>query len=134
MHDHPTIEEATEFFSEIYHGAHHIPSDIKPFGSGWSINHRGDIATHDFDMLTRMVFLAHDMCYRLQVQQGAPGSVKIVVWKRSARAGDISYRHPTLEQAVAKWREKHKDEEARQDLRNVGEQPTTAQGEKAAQA
>lgn len=127
MYDHPTLEEATAFFAEIYYGEHHIPSEIKPFGSGWAINHFGSAATHDFNELTRMVFLAHDMCYRLQIQQGAPGGFKIIIWKRCARTGDISYRHPTLEQAVAKWREKHKDEEARQDLRNVGEHPTTAQ-------
>lgn len=127
MYDHLTLEEATAFFAEIYHGAHHIPSEIKPFDSGWAINHFGSAATHDFNELTRMVFLAHDMCYRLQIQQGAPGGFKIIIWKRCARTGDISYRHPTLEQAVAKWREAHKDEEARQDLRNVGEHPTTAQ-------
>jgi len=122
-----TIEEAETFFSEIYYGSHHIPSNIKQFGSGWAINHYGDIATHDFNQLTRMVFLAHDMCYRLQIQQGAPGGVKIIVWKRGVRTGDISDRHPTVEQALAIWREKHKNEEARLDIKEAGEQPTTAQ-------
>jgi hypothetical protein len=127
MNDHPTIEEAKAFFAEIYYGEHHIPSEIKPFGSGWSINHCGSVATHDFNELTRMIFLAHDMCYRLQIQQGGPGGIKIIIWKRSARTGDISYRHPTIEQALAKWRENHKNEEARQDIIEAGEQQTTAQ-------
>lgn len=99
-----TKEEATEFFAEIYYGEHHIPSEIKAFGNGWSVNDFNTPATHDYDSLTRMVFLAHDKCYRLQIQQGAPRTVKIIIWKRYEREGDISKRHPTIEMALEKWR------------------------------
>jgi len=110
-------EEAVEFFSILYYGEHHIPAKghcgahgVKEFGYGsWFVNHRGDIATYDYDFLTRMVFLAHDKCYRASVQQAGPRTIKIVVFKRSGREGDMAERHPTIEQALAQWRKTHQE-------------------------
>ena len=101
-----THQEAEDFFSEIYFGLHHIPSKIKEFGRGWSINHYGDIATFDSNALTRLVFLAHDAGYRVGISQGSPRHIKISIWKRG-RDGGITEYHPTLENALAKWRQNH---------------------------
>lgn len=103
-----TKEEATEFFSVLFFGEHHIPSDVKPFGRGWKINaYGGSLATFDFDGLTRLVFLAHDRCVRVELVQGGPGRIGIAIWKRHGRSGDISVRHPTIKCALVNWRMKH---------------------------
>ncbi len=97
---------AEDFFSELYHGRHHIPKGgLHEFGHGWCVNHYGDLATFDFDTLTRLVFLAHDRCMRAEIQMSGPGMVKICVWQRQ-RSGRISERHPTLGEAMKRWREK----------------------------
>lgn len=100
-------QDAEDFFSELYFGKHHIPGKIKPFGEGWSVNHHGDLSTFDFDALTRLVFLAHDRCMRTSIEQSGPRMIKIIIWKRDSRSGNIYSRHPTIEQALAKWRERH---------------------------
>ena len=110
-----TKAEAVKFFAELYFGEHHIPAKgccgehgVKEFGPGsWSVNHRGDMATYDYDFLTRMVFLAHDKCYRVSVQNGGPRQVKIVVFKRDYREGSMAERHPTIESALNEWRKRH---------------------------
>lgn len=103
-----TFWEAEAFFSELYFGKHHIPAGgIKPFGQGWSVNHYAEIATFDFNALTRLVFLAHDKCIRVSIMQGGPGAIKIVLHKRSSRSGSMFGRHPTIEYALSIWRDKH---------------------------
>jgi hypothetical protein len=114
MSDMPKVE-AVSFFSELYFGEHHIPArgccgahGVKEFGPGsWYVNHSGDIATYDYDFLTRLVFLAHDKCIRASVQNSGPRLIKIVIWKRDGRTGRMAEGHPTIETALGKWRERH---------------------------
>lgn len=96
-------EDATTFFSILFGGEHHIPGKLKEFGYGWSVVYRGDFATFDYNMLTRLVVLSHDSCIRASIHQGGPGSIKITLWRRQ-REGSMSERHPTMEDHVAKIR------------------------------
>lgn len=100
-----TIEEATEFFSWFYGGEHHFPSKIKQFGSsGWVITHdRGDIATYDYNGLTRLVLMAHEKCYRVSIMPWNFKSMKICIWKRR-RDGDFSRRHPDIDKAIESFK------------------------------
>lgn len=93
-------EEAIAFFSEFYRGEHHFPSDIKPFGEGWSMSHMGDLSTYDGDELTRLVLLAHEKCIRVEIDSGGPRRVRISIWKRE-REGAMHTRHPTIDQVLA---------------------------------
>lgn len=104
-----TREEAEAFFVEFYRGKHHIPGgEVKHSDKhGWCVNHYGDLSTWDFDMLTRLVFLAHDRCVRVSIDSSGPRMVRIIVHQRRYREGDISRRHPTLEQAVEAWRKRN---------------------------
>lgn len=105
-YDHLTSEEATAFFSEFYHGAHHIPGKVKAFGRGWAVTHdRGDLATYDYDQLTRLVIMAHDKCYRVGIMPYNFNSLKIAIWKRK-RTGAMDERHPTMEDAILSYRPK----------------------------
>jgi hypothetical protein len=102
-----TKEEAEEFFGILFHGVHHIPSEIKRWGTGWKVNAHCDFATFDFDHLTRLVFLAHDRCVRACIVQGGPGRIGIAIWKRYGRNGPFADRHPTIKCALVNWRMKH---------------------------
>lgn len=64
-----------------------------------------DLATWDFDYLTRLVVLAHDACVRLSIGHGGPRRMKLCFWPR-LREGGISERHPTMESAIASVRER----------------------------
>lgn len=100
-----TKEEATNFFSELFYGEHHIPSEIKQYGQGFSVvTNRGDFATTDFNNLTRLVLMAHEKCIRTEISGSNKfGSITIAIQKRQ-RHGGLSQSHPTIEQAIEKYR------------------------------
>lgn len=102
-----TKEEATAFFARHYNGEHHIPGyDVKQFGYGWCIHHdRGEMSTYDFDQLTRLVIAAHDDCIRVGIDAIRNGIIRIAIWKRE-RIGGMSESHPTIEQAIERFRNK----------------------------
>jgi hypothetical protein len=64
----------------------------------------GELATYGFDLLTRLVVLCHDRHIRCAVQAAAPGYLRLCFMPRE-REGDISHRHPTLDQAARVIRE-----------------------------
>ncbi len=92
-------QEAKEFFIEFFHGEHHFPSTMKPFGSGWCINSKRNLSTYDGDDLTRLVFMAHNHAFRVELQSAGIAGIKIIIHKRQ-REGRLFERHPTIEQAI----------------------------------
>lgn len=94
------LQQAIDFFAELYYGEHHIPTEVRPWGSGYFVAHKhGDIATYDFNMLTRLVLMAHDKCIRASIAPHTIGSFKICIFQRD-RTGGFSKEHPTIEQAI----------------------------------
>jgi hypothetical protein len=67
----------------------------------------GQLSTFDFDALTRLVFLAHDYCIRIQLSPCNGSHFALMFHPRHKREGCMSERHPTIEQAVADWRERN---------------------------
>jgi len=67
----------------------------------------GRTSTFDFDTLTRLVFAAHDWCVRVELDDSSPRMVKLRLHPRRARRGETYARHPTLREAVDKWRDQH---------------------------
>ena len=85
----------------VVHGEHHM-NKVVSHGRGiktseWS----GKLSTFDFDLLTRLVVLAHDACVRVEIASSGPGRVGIVLHKRHSRDGSVFDRHPTIEDATA---------------------------------
>ena len=74
-----TEEKAREFFGELYYGEHHIPNKIKKFGNGFSVSVPAGIATYDSDHLTRLVFMAHRDCIRVEIANSSPYNIKITI-------------------------------------------------------
>ena len=99
-----TLEQATAFFAELYYGEHHIPGPIRVWGWGWKVSHYGELATFDYDQLTRLVLLAHDRCVRAAVMQGGPRGVAIGITARSRDTARMGTDHPPIEEAIAKFR------------------------------
>lgn len=76
----PTLsyEQAHAFFSELFYGEQRIPSTIEPYRlNGWALTVDdvigGDLASYDYDALTRLVFMAHDRCIRVAIWTGRDG-------------------------------------------------------------
>lgn len=65
----------------------------------------GGLSTFDFDHLTRAVLIAHDECIRIDIEPHSFRYWKIFMHPRG-RNGGMSERHPTIEQAIDKFRGK----------------------------
>lgn len=96
--------ECFNVLCDVFGGAHHV-SRVRECGrTGIATSTFNELATFDYDHLTRLVFSAHDRAVRVAVRSSAPRYVEIALWKRQ-REGDFSERHPTIDAALAKWRE-----------------------------
>lgn len=96
---------------EEWDGLHHFEDDLMR-KMEWShplfikMNFRGSLSSFDFDGLTRLLFLAHDHCIRVEVRPCNPQLMTVLFHPR-LREGAMPLRHPTLEQAVEAWRSNH---------------------------
>lgn len=98
----------------LVNGLHHVDTDAAK-KARWDdrlfvqLNWRYDeFATHDANLLTRLVFLAHDLCIRVSIQSATIGMLRLMFHPRKDReGGNFATRHPTLESAVAQWRDHH---------------------------
>lgn len=94
------------FLNRLFKGFHHIHAPFKENGRGICINTRHSyFSTFDYDTLTKAVIMAHNWGVRLEVMGSGPGMIKIALWKRSKREGDISERHPTIQEALEKYKD-----------------------------
>ena len=62
-------------------GEHHL-QEVKLFGDEVALNHFGDVATVDFDGMTRLVLLAHRDAVRIQVSYSGPRMIRIAAHRR----------------------------------------------------
>lgn len=97
-------DEALKFYTDFFFGEHHFPGEIKPWGEGWSMPAQNNLATFDFNHLTRLVVMAHDRCIRVEVVPKGMNRMVIVLHKRQ-REGSMYERHPTIEDQILKIRE-----------------------------
>ncbi|MFI5296573.1 MAG: hypothetical protein ACHREM_00630 [Polyangiales bacterium] len=108
-----TIESATDFFTALFRGRHHLPSEVRDDERGrFSVSlsvRAGGPATFDNDELTRLVLLAHERCVRAWLGGSAPAHVRIYISARNRTSREVSYAHPTIEQAIAKHRGPHEE-------------------------
>lgn len=124
----PFGERVADLLARFVDGLHHLdrPERIK-----WSCDHYievlwyGVLSSYDFSTLTRLVLLAHDHAVRVEIRPCNMRYVRLCFTPRE-REGNISTRHPTVEEVLAQWREPHPalvgttavpSEEARNDVR-----------------
>jgi hypothetical protein len=73
-------------------------------GYGVSFVIKQPLATIDSDGLTRLVVGAHDRMIRVEVEGCGPGMLRVSMWPRAVREGELHKRCPTIEDAVASIR------------------------------
>lgn len=100
-------------FADLVGGFHHVIGKFKPAGYGVRVSDcASPYATADFDRLTRLVFMAHDRCIRIQLDGSSPMRIGFMLHRRKEREGRIGVRHSTLEQAVADYRSRNPEPQA----------------------
>lgn len=105
------LDEARQFFADFYLGEHHLPSKIEPWGEGWCVKHYGEVATTDFNNMTRLVLMAHAKGIRVSVMPHHFKMMRIAIHKRDQESERQALGHPTLERALEihnKWNESHR--------------------------
>ncbi|WP_312663621.1 hypothetical protein [Pantoea sp. CTOTU49201] len=94
-----------QMLCDVMGGGNHLCGKVKPRSRGIELSTRGfRAATFDYDGLTKAVILAHDRFIRFEVEPSGPGMLKLVLFRRQPE-GRMYERHPTLEEAIAKYRE-----------------------------
>jgi hypothetical protein len=88
----------------IYNAPIGLKVDWEYGGNGVSFIWHRELATFDFDQLTRLVFLCHEARIRCEVTSGGPRMMRLAFWQRKPE-GDIAVRHPNLDEAVSAFRE-----------------------------
>ncbi|MEK6861784.1 MAG: hypothetical protein AABY07_07485 [Nanoarchaeota archaeon] len=149
--DKPLSENAKKtltILSEVFGGLHHLDSDqleLFDYQSDWYNQYliQGSLSTWDFQNLTLLVIMAHDMAVRFEIQATVldkdndfdmkliqkqlddinseygysltveqfleePRPYLRLLFHQRTREGDISYRHPTLEDSMQGFREGNK--------------------------
>jgi hypothetical protein len=105
----PLGEKAADFLGDVFRGIYHLSgsSHCSLSKVDWTEKHNievilysGGWSTWDFSELSRMVVLAHDRCLRLEIAPYSFHYIKLFISQRE-RTGDISARHPTMEDHIA---------------------------------
>jgi hypothetical protein len=65
--------------------------------------HEG-ISTFDWDRLTVLCVLAHDLAIRIEVRPGSAGKMWLIFHKRARDVAEYTQRHPTIEEAIERVR------------------------------
>lgn len=94
------------FLNRLFKGFHHIHAPFREYGKGLCINtSHAYFSTVDYDTLTKAVIMAHNWGVRMEILGSGPGMIKIALWKRYKREGRIAERHPTIEEAIEKYKD-----------------------------
>lgn len=74
------------------------------YGLGVAFTIPRPLATFDVDGLTRLVIGAHDLAIRVEIEAVAPRYMRVCMWPRHYRSGEMHKRHPTIETAIRDYR------------------------------
>ncbi len=100
-------KRVADLLGELARGIYHISDEVeKGKWSDWMVEIRfgGSLSTFDFNDLTRLVFLAHDYCIRVEISPRANRYFTIRLHPRTRDGDSFSNRHPSIEDALSAWR------------------------------
>ena len=111
----PEQFECLQMLSDLFGGLHHVYGKVTgPRPDSITIhaeNCRNHFATFDYSWLTVATVLAHDRMIRFGIEPSSGGRLCLTLQKRATRDGDASSIHPSLEDAIAKVRDRFSQEE-----------------------
>ena len=94
------LNTARQFFADFFYGEHHLPSKIKPWGEGWMVIMPGEIATTDYNEMTRLVIMAHDRAIRVSVKPHNVRYIKLILHQRDPMVEGLNTGHPSILKAI----------------------------------
>lgn len=106
----PLGERVADLLGELFLGIYHLDHNALrrvdwssnqhiEFSLGWR-----QLATADYDELTRLVFLAHHMAIRVSIEASTHHYLRLIFHQR-VREGEHAYRHLALDDAVRAFKE-----------------------------
>jgi len=111
----PLGERVAELLDDVFAGIYHIADQVRE--ADWSNNLYIEIrcgrnfATYDGDLLTKLVFAAHQYAIRVEVNPRSNRYLTLIFHGRQ-RGGRGFEHHPTIEEAVKEWNRYHPKAEA----------------------
>ena len=103
----PLGAQVADLLGDLFVGLYHLDGAEKV---DWANEHHIEVrvtykdwATFDSNLLTKLVFLAHDRCLRASISPRSAQALTLLFHQRQ-REGGVWDRHPTLEGAVAEYR------------------------------
>lgn len=96
-----------ELLGDVHGGLNHLFGKCHSSNKGIRFNSTNSncLSTFDYSGLTRLVVWAHDRMIRVQILPSGPAMICFVMHRRHSRDGDVSLRHPTIEDAIKSIRD-----------------------------
>lgn len=126
----PLGRDVADLLGELFFGIYHLETGALN-KVDWANDHhivivlRQSLSTFDFNGLTRLVFLAHWFCVRVELSAKSFNYIEIMFHKRN-RNGAYCFRHPTLKQAVDEFIVQMVDSDIREFMDPFEEKPMAA--------
>ncbi len=102
-------ERVADLLGELFYGIYYLDNSTLR-RADWSNNcwieisfRPNGMSTYDYDYLTRLVFLAHHLAIRVEVDPCNMRYIQLRFHPRD-REGDYARRHPFLDEAVARFK------------------------------
>lgn len=104
-------KRVADLLGEVFEGLYHLEEKALR-RTDWESDHYiqiclyGELATYDASLLTELVVLCHDRCIRLEIRGKGPRYLGLGFSIRQ-RTKSVFTHHPTMEEAVARTRERY---------------------------
>lgn len=102
----PLGRKVADLLGDLFLGIYHLDNGALK-RVDWSDNHHiqfilsyHELATTDWNELTKLVILCHDRLVRCSIQGCGPNRLRLLFYQRANRDGEYHERHPTIEQAI----------------------------------
>jgi len=102
-------KKVADILGNVYQGIYHM-NQKELTKVDWRHTHhiviriRDSLSTYDFGRLTLLVIACHEFAVRVEVRGRAKNFLELMFHERR-KNGHVHERHPTIEQAVASYRE-----------------------------
>jgi hypothetical protein len=92
------LAQKVELFIDFVFGGKHHTNKVINHNSWYEVKFYQDVATWDFNIMTKMVVASHDLGLRADIEANGLRGLKVLLHNRKSREGLMHQRHPTLEQ------------------------------------
>lgn len=98
-------KRVASILDRVYRGIYHADHNAL-FAADWSSDryivvwHNGELATYDLDLLTRLVYYAHEYSVRVAISAHGPRRIKLEFHPRKRDGKRMFERHPSIDEAV----------------------------------